>query len=287
MEASGLNPREIVADGKWRRCQTEDKRSKKNGAYVLHPDGRGYFKNWATDTELNAWTDATMTYARPIDQARLQAQRDRDRAYRVQAVRSAREFWRNARPLNMPHRYVAGKGLSPHGCAGLRTHDGLLVVPVMLGDILISIQTITHDGVKRFWPGAPVKGGAYVLRRERAAITVLVEGLATGLAVFQAVRHASVVVCFDAGNLLPVVLRMKPTGSVVVAADNDHKTLARIGTNPGIEKARNVADLIGCGVAFPTGIEGTDWADYMAEHGEGSSKRIERQILAGAKYVMS
>ena len=284
LRSSGLRPRDVVADGKWRRCATDDKPKKRNGAYCLHSDGRGFWRNWATDLELNSWRDERAT-VRPVDQARLDAQRDRERSYRIQAMRSARAFWGNARPLNRIHPYVDRKGLSPLGCAGLRQHDGLLVSPVWLGDWIISVQTIRPEGEKRFWPGAPVKAGAYVLRRDRSAVTVLVEGLATGLAVFQAVRQASVIVCFDAGNILPVVQRIKPTGSVCIAADNDHKTEVRTGTNPGLQKARNAAELIGCGVAHPRGIEGSDWADYLIEHGEGAARRIEREILAGSRYV--
>lgn len=285
LRLAGFHPTVIQDDGKWRRCKTDDKLSKKNGAYVLHADGRGFYKNWATDDGMNSWRDDNTTQAKPIDQARIQAQRDRDRQYRIQAVRSARAFWNNASPLSLHHPYLAGKGLSPVGCRGLRTHDGLLVIPVMWGHSLISIQTIAPDGIKRFWPGAPVKSGSFTLARERSAVTVLCEGLATGLAVFQSVRNASVVVCFDAGNLLPVTEYIKPKGSVVFAADNDYKTKIKIGTNPGIEKATNAAELIGAGVAYPEGIEGSDFADMLKEYGEGANKRIERQILAKVQFV--
>ncbi len=283
---SGLRPRDIVADGKWRRCATDDKPKKRNGAYVLHPDGRGFWRNWATDLELNSWRDETASMSRPVDQAKLQAQRERERAYRIQAMRSARAFWSAARPLSRPHKYIADKGLSPLGCAGLRAHDGLLVVPVWHGDWIISVQTITFDGVKRFWAGAPVKAGAFVIDRPHASVTAIVEGLATGLAVFQSMRQARVIVAFDAGNLLPVVDRMKPSGSVVICADNDHGTQAKRGTNPGVEKARNAAELIGCGVAYPQGIEGTDWADYLKEIGQGADRKLERAVLAQARYVV-
>ena len=170
--------------------------------------------------------------------------------------------------------------------SALRTLDGLLVVPVWHGDWIISIQTISQDGQKRFWAGAPVKAGAYVLHRPNAAVTAICEGLATGLAVYQCVRHASVIVAFDAGNLLPVIERIRPSGSVVVIADNDHKTAKRIGVNPGIEAAKNAASLIDAGVVWPTGIEGSDYADALREIGEGASRRIEREILAAARYVM-
>ena len=98
-------------------------------------------------------------------------------------------------------------------------------------------------------------------------------------------RGNQVVVCFDAGNLLPVVQRIKPTGSVVMAADNDIGTQAKRGFNPGLEKATNAAELIGAGVAYPRGIEGTDWADFLAQVGEGAARKAERLILGQAKYV--
>jgi len=288
MRISGLMPPSYVpADGKWRRCPTEDHPRKRNGAFVLHADGKGYFRNWATDDGVNSWSDDNTTTAKPIDMVKVQAQRTRDRAYRIQAVKSARQFWNRAKPISMHHKYLADKGLSPVGCAGLRTHDGLLVVPVMHGQSLISVQTITIDGTKRFWPGAPVKSGCFILRREHSAITVFCEGLATGLAVLQSVRTASVVVCFDAGNLLPVTQHLKPTGSVVFMADNDHKTKVKRGFNPGIEKAMNAAELIGAGVAWCEGIEGSDAADYLKEVGEGAARKLERLILGKVKYVMT
>lgn len=290
LRGAGLSPREIAADGRIRRCDTEAKPGRKNGWYVLHPDGHGAWGDWGSGggEALGHWRDEhaavdAAAVARMAEQTRRQ--RERDRAQRVQAMRSAREFWTAARPLNRPHKYIADKGLTPLGCAGLRTHDGLLVVPVWHGEWLVSVQTIAVDGEKRFWTGAPVKAGAYVLDRPRAAVTVVCEGLATGLAVFQSMRLARVIVAFDAGNLLPVIARMKPTGSVVIAADNDHGTQAKRGFNPGLEKARNAAELIGCGVAHPTGIEGTDWADFLKELGEGAGRRLERELLKGARYV--
>ena len=113
------------------------------------------------------------------------------------------------------------------------------------------------------------------------------EGLATGLAIYQSVPMASVIVAFDCGNLLSVAERLRPVGSVVVCADNDTKTLATRGINPGLEKARNVAEYLGCGVAYPQGIEGSDWCDFLMEFGVGAAKRIEREVLAQARYVMT
>ena len=273
--------------GVWKRHKTLDKPGHKNGAVKFMGD-HGFARNWATDSEANVWQEEGRdTKAKPIDMARINAQREKDRAYLIQSVKSARAFWANARHLSLHHPYLSAKGLSALGCAGLRTHDGLLVIPVMLGDALVSVQTITTEGQKRFWPGAPVKSGSFVIRRERSAVTVLCEGLATGLALFQSVRNASVVVCFDAGNMVKVAEFIKPKGSVVVFGDNDYKTLIKIGKNPGLDAARNAAELIGAGVAWCEGIEGTDADDYLREQGEGAARRLERLILAKAKYVMT
>lgn len=285
LQASGLLPRAIVADGKWRRCPTMDKPKKRNGAYVLHADGRGYWRNWATDSDINSWSDKSVTHSSPVDLAAIERRRQQERAQRLRAIDGARAHWARCAPAHGLHPYLERKGLSAVGTQALRVWGDALVVPVLWKGRIISLQSITPDGQKRFWPGAPVKSGALVLDRPRAALTAVCEGLATGLAIFQSVRNARVIVAFDAGNLSPVVDTMRPTGSVVICADDDHGTEARRGFNPGREKATNAAELIGAGVAWPEGIEGTDWADALAEWGVSAHRRIERQIQAKARYV--
>lgn len=285
LRAAGLRPRDIVADGRWRRCATDDKPTKRNGAYCLNADGRGAWRNWALDDQVSTWTDGDARRAAPVDPAVAERRRQQERAQRIQAIRSARVFWNHARPSRLLHPYLERKGLSVLGTVGLREHDGLLVVPVLWRGSVISVQTITVDGTKRFWPGAPVKGGHFEIQRQRPAVTVIVEGLATGLAVFQCVRNARVIVAFDSGNLLPAIQEVKPTGSVIFAADNDHGTQARRGFNPGIEKATNAAELIGAGVAWPEGCEGTDFADLLKQLGPTGARRIERMVLGAVRYV--
>ena len=287
MQAAGLMPRDVVADGQWRRCPTDGKPKKRNGAYLLAVDGRrGWFRDWADPLGgVIEWAaDGPIEY-RPGDAERLERQRAADRRKRVAAIRGARAYWQAAGAFR-GHEYIAGKALSAQGCAGLRVSDGLLVVPVLVGDAMVSVQTIDAGGEKRFWPGAPVKGGAFVLEREKAALTAVCEGLATGLAIYQVCRQARVVVAFDAGNLMPVVQRMPLAGPVVLCADNDYGTLARRGFNPGLQAAQNAAELIGAGITWPVGIEGTDFADAAKELGPKAYKQIERQIISAARYVM-
>jgi putative DNA primase/helicase len=272
--------------GTWRRYKTEDKPGHRNGAVKFMGD-HGFVQNHATMTEVASWrADVAPGAAIARDMDAVRRQRQRDAARRSEAICEARNFWADSRPLSRPHPYVERKGLTPLGCAGLRMNDGLLVVPVLIDDGMVSLQTITAAGEKRFWAGAPVKAGAYILARKHAALKCFVEGLATGLAIYQSLPRATVVVAFDCGNLMPVVQRLRPTGSVVICADNDHGTQARRGVNPGLEKANEVAEHLGCGVAYPSGLEGTDWADALKEWGANATRRIEREVLAGARFVM-
>lgn len=280
LHIAGLMPRSIVADDRWHRCPTESKPKKRNGAYRLAYDGNvGWFRDWALHDGVQTWcADGDNLIAR-IDHAKVRAAREAERARRIAAMRSARQFWNSAAPMKAVHPYLAGKRLASLGCSGLKVSGSLLVIPVWHGEWIVSVQTISEGGEKRFWPGAPVKAGCYLIDRKGAALTVFCEGLATGLAVFQSMRSARVVVCFDAGNLLPVVERMKPSGAVVIAADNDHETQARIGINPGIKKAQEAAHSVGCGVAYPEGIEGSDWADALIEWAVEPAAKWDRPLL--------
>lgn len=274
LRIAGLMPASVIADDRWHRCATENKPRKRNGAYRLAADCRiGWFRDWATSDGIQTWRSGEETEVRRVDPAQIRAARERERAKRIAAMRGARQFWTAAQPMKELHPYLAGKKLTALGCSGLRVAGSLLAVPVWNGEWIVSVQTIDARGEKRFWPGAPVKAGCYVIERKGAALTVICEGLATGLAVFQSMRSARVVVCFDAGNMLPVVERIKPSGAVVIAADNDHETAQRIGVNPGIKKAQEVAQSIGCGIAFPEGIAGSDWADALVEWAQEPATR--------------
>jgi putative DNA primase/helicase len=282
---NGLVPRDVVPDGRWYRCPTVDKPKKRNGCFVLWPCGtRGFFKNYALHDDWCEWRDEQASIAPSAETLRrIRENREREERHRIASIHGAREYYAGAEQAgHFP--YIQRKGLSMLGMRGLRERDGKLLVPMHKGSLL-SVQTINADGEKKFWPGAPTKGTSFEIARERASITCLAEGLATGLAVFQAVPQARVIVAFDSGNLLPVAEYLQLRGSVVVCADNDHGTLAARGFNPGLLAAQKVADVIGCGVAYPTDIEGTDWADALKEWGERAPSRIQREILRGARMV--
>ena len=279
---AGLLPRDVIADGKWHRCPTVDKPKKKNGAYLLAIDGcRGWFKNFATDVDFNVWAeDRALTQAEKrkyIAQARdIEA---KERARRIEAMKAMRAHWQQLHQLRGTHPYLEDKGLSLHGCQGLRVDGDRLVIPMLRSGYLQSLQTITPAGEKKYRAGCPVQGATFEIVRPGATLTCFAEGFATGLAVFQSVSDARVVVCFDAGNLVRVAEAAKPQGLTVVCADNDwHGSV-----NTGVEKGQKAAELMRCGVSYPKDIEGTDWADALKEW--GSAARVRVEVMRGARFV--
>lgn len=285
--ASGLRPREVIADGRWHRCPTHDKPRKKNGCYLLDPSGtRGVWKNYAVDADWNKWQDETVTPAQRVEiDRRAREMRDREVRKRVASINAMRAHFDVLPPLREGHPYLFNKGLSMLGCNGLRTDGDLLVIPMHLGRALMSFQTITPTGEKKYRYGCPIKGNAYFLTRKGSVVTCLAEGFATGLAVYQSLPNATVVVCFDAGNMVHVARNLRVRGMAVVCADNDWATEGRIGVNTGIQKGTAAADAIGCGIAYPMDIEGTDWADALKEWGSPAKVRIE--IMRQAKPVFA
>jgi putative DNA primase/helicase len=269
LEAVGFQPKAVDPDGKWHRCATNDHPKKRNGAFKLATCGTvGFYQNHATETTVTTWRIDSDT-ARPdplISQARAREALEEHRRKTIDATKAARAYWQACKPLRYGHPYLAAKLLTMQGCDRLRVdEEGRLIVPVEVDGDIISLQRITPNGTKRFWTGASVKGGSYILANASATMTALVEGLATGLAVYQSVPHCRVIVAFDCGNMDAVAKRLKVGGLAMVAADNDHGTEARTGTNPGIVHGTAASKTIGCGIAWPQAIAGTDFADMLFE----------------------
>ncbi|MDR5660990.1 toprim domain-containing protein [Burkholderia cenocepacia] len=286
--AHGLMPRCIVPDGKWYRCPTVDKPRKRNGAYLLWADGqRGFYKNFATDDGFCEWrTDKPVSLAdqRAMDE-RIKRLRQQEAKARLRAVTQMREHWESLPILTDWHAYIQRKGLSLRGCKGLRLEGDDLVIPMYRGGKLVSLQNISMDGEKLYRKGCSTRGASFVMRRPRSVVTCLVEGFATGLAVFQTVTNASVVVCFDAQNLLAVAQETQVHGMAAVCADNDWETQRDKGINKGVENGRKAAEMIGCGLAYPEGIKGTDWADALKEWGDRGPAKVRMQIMKEARLV--
>lgn len=265
----GMRPRQVTADGKWRRCPTESHPKKRNGSYKLDPSGSiGWAQDWSTMDTPVRWTSGKSDPVQlRVNQDEMREQHRAAMGERQNAIARAREFYRGCDPLRGGHPYLERQGLDMTGCFGVRIdREGWLVVPAFTGGEMVSYQRIAPDGSKRFAAGCPIHGSSYTIERRHASLTVVTEGWATGLAIFAALHDCRVVVAWSAGNLPQDYPRIR--GWRVVAGDNDHGTAERIGRNPGIEAAQKAAELLRCGVAYPEGIEGTDWADHRRERFE-------------------
>ncbi len=253
--------------GKIKRCGTEAHPRSLNGGVMF--DGEfGWVQNWETMTSPELWfadkapSPAKIAEYKAVCQARQKAEAGRREAARQRMV----ERWESLHPLRGIHPYLERKGLSMQGCGQLRIDKDLLVVPMYRYGNLVSLQTISPDGEKRFTKDCPTKGASLVLRRRDSAITCFCEGLATGLSIFQCIPRSTVVVCFNAAGLVEVSKAWKPLGMCCVCADNDHGTAQKPPfINPGIKAGSEAAKNLGCGMAYPVGIEGTDWNDAMLE----------------------
>lgn len=262
-------PPEAIERGRWVRCPTVAKPRKKNAGIKLSEDGKtGFAFDHSSMTEAAIWRDGIDGPERTAEQrnqdnaelsARISAKRLEERKA---TARAKAEYDRSAGILGAQHSYLIRKRILALGTMGLRVNaGGELIVPMYRDGKLVSIQRISATGVKKFATGAPSKNAVFWITRPKACVTIICEGWATGATLFESLPTSKVCVCFSAGNLVSVAEREEWSGLVAVAADNDHDTQENTGKNPGIEAATKAAKLIGCGVAIPENIDGSDFND--------------------------
>lgn len=264
LRAHGLLPRSpVVADGRWHRCATESHPRKRNGSYKLSIDGRvGWYQDFARDTDPITWRP-DVVHAAPVYDPTWIRKAQAEAAERLrEATDGARQFYASCKPLVGGHPYLHSHGLEMRGVYGVRVDEkGWLVIPAFRNGKVSTLQRISPDGEKRFWPGASVKGATCKIGRVTSPLIVVCEGFATGLAIYAAIPQSLIVVAFNAGNLSKITIG---DGLAVIAADNDSETETRIGSNPGVNAATAAAQVLQCGVAVPDVIADgvTDWCDW-------------------------
>lgn len=283
LECAGLVEPYLRMDGRVHRCSTKDKPHKRNGSYFCDGDW-GWVINHATMVEAQLWFSnkpSTPAQKRAANQ-KVEAFQAQQRQARERAIMTMREYWQKLPSLWGGHPYLEHKQLTMLGCTGLRQDGDLLVVPMYRHKELMSLQTITPDGSKKYRWLCPVRGASLTLRPKQSTLTAIAEGLATGLAIYQNVPNCTVIVCFDAGNMRSVANEFKPKGMTVVCADNDWTKEV----NTGLVTGEAVAQQLRCGLAYPKEIQGSDWADALIEWGETAPYKIKSQIMANAKWVI-
>lgn len=272
----------IHADGKLHRFRAEGDKSR-DSWFVLHsgPPCAGAFGCWKRsiketwcEERTKDYSDADWKQVRE-DWQRADAERKKiEEARRVKAREVAAWILKHAKPANDDHPYLLRKGV--HAREGLHVWRGNLVVPLMdtAGDVH-SLQFIGADGSKRFLPGGRVAGCVFpFFSADTSGQIVIVEGLATGLSVYEATGF-STVAAMNCGNLFAVAQALHAKWEdrqITIAGDNDQFTAA----NPGLTKATEAAKAIGAKLAVPqfkdTTLKGTDFNDLHQQEGIESVK---------------
>ena len=281
-----------IMDGMPHRVPVVEKNGRgMDGCYCLYNDGRP--AGWAQNHVTGAYAKLVATGARlsPEELARQRAtfaakkaeHEQQRRAQHAEAARKAVEHYGKGHAVTT-HPYLENKGVPPLG--PVREMDGKLLIPIWdANGSPRGLQTIDHEGQKRFTPGMEKKGGFCLLddeKRFNGGEIILCEGYATGVSLALATEKP-VAVAFDAGNLEAVAeaLRAKfPRVAITICADNDHAT-ERDGKpwNPGVEKAKAAAQKVGGKVIVPAFSEAekaqrlTDFNDLHKSQGLGAVKR--------------
>ena len=202
------------------------------------------------------------------------------------------------------HPYLIKKGVREVDPTGLFLYQDKLIVPLtpLKGTEPSAYQVITNDGAKFFETGSKTSGAFLRLSGNgkiynNQILFYLCEGLATGLTIKKYMPHAEILVCTSCQNLKKVLRsivedwiackNLKKSGlpatpaidlervSIIIAADNDHKTEQESGQNPGISAANYCLSLrtpefkrIFC--VYPkfkkSDLECSDWNDFMSKN---------------------
>jgi phage/plasmid primase-like uncharacterized protein len=268
-------PRVIIPDGAIHPFSTDREPDDKAGRYALYLDGTpaGWFMDWRTGVTRTWRTKASHPMSaseRNAHRQRLQALRTRrdeeERTQQAEAAQLAGRILSRATPVQEGHPYLTRKQI-PFDCVRswlMVDNTNSLLLPVRTRDGLLSIQHIARNGDKRFLAGGRTKGGRLVLLGESTPnIVVLAEGFATACSL----RHATgltTVIAFSAHNLLTVARDLReedPTGTIVIAADNDFHPDGE--PNTGLLAAEKAAKAVSGIVAIPPVLDNgpTDWCD--------------------------
>ncbi|MBT5663955.1 MAG: hypothetical protein HOJ06_01340 [Rhodospirillaceae bacterium] len=281
MRAYGFDVPPIPSVGRIERVAVaDDKAGKKSGWYIYNEVedefrpggviGIGVFGSWKGNPEKVVWTSKRRETMSNVEQIRMEEQikaaqvaRELEIAARhTRAASDAASIWAEAPPAPETHPYLVAKGVKPHD---VRVSRGNIVVPVMDGDVITSLQFIAPEGGKIFLPGGRVKGCSYVIG-EPTGVIYVTEGFATG-ATLHELTGDMVVVAYNAGNLLEATSNIKdryPDAEIIVAGDDDHATPG----NPGREKAQATADVLRVRAIFPD-VSGDDTDFNDMAHTQG------------------
>lgn len=225
----------------------------------------------ATKAELDKLKAERLEAERTATAKRLQEQSD--------AAERAKADWSRAATSGASP-YLDEKAVQGHGVRYAGT-DVLVPLHSAAGQ-LRNLQRIKRTGEKFFSKGGQVTGCFHVIGSvETSAWLLVAEGYATAATLHEATGYAAVV-AINVGNIQPVAAAIRevyPAAKLLICADDDAETEARIGKNPGVIAAAAAAKAQHGFWCKPEGLsEGqTDFNDLAAAAGKDE---VKRQIAA-------
>lgn len=175
---------------------------------------------------------------------------------------SKAQYILNQSILASVHPYLTRKGINAHGIH--ISSKGDLVIPILSGEKLSSLQFISPDGSKRMLGGGKLKGcyGSIGELIHGENLVLLCEGFATAATLYECLGYP-VFYCFNASNINPVAKELveKYEFNILICADND----SHLKSNVGIEKAQQAATDFMLNVVAP---DKGDFNDLMLAKGK-------------------
>jgi putative DNA primase/helicase len=290
-----LPPENIVADGKLRKFSTNGKKSDRAGWYILHIDTipygsfgdfrTGIHKTWRADIGRPLTRVEETDYRAKMGAIKRLRETEEIKS-KAEARERAGKMWQDSM-LCTEHPYLTRKHVKANGA---RIHRGSLLIPVMAGDGLHSLQLISANGSKRFLSGGRVAGCYYIIGNpgampEGGTILCIAEGFATAATIFEATGFPTVV-AFHSGNVGTVAKAMRDRFSgfsLILCADDDINTKG----NPGLTSATEAALSVGGLLAVPKfGSERpdnvSDFNDMAELLGQESVRKLILNLTASA-----
>lgn len=267
---------------------------------------------WSWTRPERRLSPADIAAMREASRLKAEAAAAEKAADQAKAAELAAAIWNGADP-GTAHPYLIRKRVSAHGLrVGVwdvvnqetgevrRVSSNALLVPIKdrTGRIH-SLQAIlpskpANGTDKLYLAGGAKAGNFYAIGKPQdingRKVFILTEGFATAASIHEATGHAALV-CFDAGNLLPVAVAIRerqPDAIILLAADDDRFTARKDGTpyNPGVDAATKAAQEVGGLLAVPQfdSLDGepTDWNDLACREGADVVAEQIAATLAGA-----
>jgi putative DNA primase/helicase len=252
-EQHGLIIDHIVHD-RWTRVPTTDKPQSKNGAYIW--DGRsGAIQNWAIHEKPISFLDKKEFRITESEWKSKKAKSDAERKRKNNwAIKVANEMLTKA--VKTTHPYMARKGFPDFK---VPVYEGLMLLPMRIGQSLVGCQTISQDGTKKFLYGQVTKDAELVI--DAKGRHILCEGYATAMSIRKALKAAgkryTIHVCFSASNILKIASNYP---QCLIVADNDEV---------GIQTAKKTGKPF-----WSSPVAGEDFNDFEMRVGAEEAGRL-------------